>query len=75
MKSPVNPNARVFRDLDDNDSNNIKVVIRVRPFSNRELEDTTNQSCLEIVGNNILIQKGTDLKSFNFDFVGDEQLD
>lgn len=42
-------NQNLFQDREDADnSNNIKVVIRVRPFNQREATDVANKSCVDI---------------------------
>ena len=58
-------------------SNNIKVVIRVRPFNDREKADPSNKSCVTIENNATVIEldRGVDTKKFNFDFVGHENID
>ena len=67
-----------YAELPDKDSNNIKVVIRVRPFNEREEIDGQPKSCIQIHENRTLVLKDkhdTQIKSFNFDFVGDPSLD
>ena len=39
---------KLFDGSETDNSNNIKVVIRVRPFNQRENDDQTNRSCVEI---------------------------
>ena len=38
----------IYNNTSDINSNNIKVVIRVRPFNNRENEDPNKRSIIEI---------------------------
>ena len=57
----------------DDSQNQIKVVIRVRPFNEREEEE--KKSCVSIDNGCIVLDRGADQKSFNFDFVGDEYID
>jgi hypothetical protein len=58
-------------------NNSIKVAIRVRPFSEREIEDPENRSCLNIEDNSTIeVEKKEDeLKTFQFDYVGHEKVD
>ena len=61
------------KDIFEDDMNNqIKVVIRVRPFNQREIEDPDNKECTSIEKNGtmLVLEKGVDSKKFNFDFVG-----
>jgi hypothetical protein len=39
---------KLFDGSDAENSNNIKVVIRIRPFNQREVDDQTNRSCVEV---------------------------
>lgn len=68
---------KLFDANDTDNSNNIKVVIRVRPFNQREADDMTNRSCVEIsnAGTQIKLDLGQEGKVFNFDFVGDPSID
>lgn len=61
------------KDIFQHDENNqIKVVIRVRPFNQREIDDPDNKECVSIEKNASMLslEKGADIKKFNFDFVG-----
>jgi hypothetical protein len=62
---------------DDDTSNQIKVVIRVRPYNQREIDDPDNKDCVSIEKNEtmLVLEKGQDTKKFNFDFVGHSQID
>ena len=58
--------------------NNIKVVIRVRPFNEREEIDGQPKSCIQISESRTILLKDKQdnaLKTFNFDFVGDPSID
>lgn len=70
---------RLFDGGDQDNSNNIKVVIRIRPFNQREIEDDSNRSCLEILNAATQIKLDNGLqdstKIFNFDFVADQNID
>jgi hypothetical protein len=61
----------------DNASNNIKVAIRVRPFNRREEEDPDHRDCISIEerGTTLVLDRGVDIKKFNFDFVGHSKID
>jgi hypothetical protein len=65
------------KDIFDDDSNTIKVVIRVRPFNQREIDDPDNKECVSIEKNGtmLVLEKGSESKKFNFDFVGHSQID
>jgi hypothetical protein len=66
------------KDIFEDDTNNqIKVVIRVRPFNQREIDDPDNKECVTIEKNGavIVLEKGPETKKFNFDFVGHQQID
>lgn len=69
-------NQSIFHEHDESNSNTIKVAIRVRPLSQRELQDPNQQSCINIENGTIVeLDKAGDLKTFKFDFVGDQDID
>ena len=47
---------KLFEGTDTDNANNIKVVIRIRPFNKRESEDHINRTCVEV------LNSGTQIK-------------
>lgn len=68
---------KLFDEKDNDNSNNIKVVIRVRPFNQREKDDEGNRSCIDIqnAGTQLILDLGQDGKVFNFDLIADPLID
>jgi hypothetical protein len=60
----------------EKETNQIKVVIRLRPFNQRETEDPANRRCVSIQSNGtkIMLNRGVDVKDFNFDFISNENI-
>ena len=53
-----------------NSQDNVKVVIRVRPLNDREQKGAGKAKCVQVENGTIVLDRGFDLKKFNFDFVG-----
>jgi hypothetical protein len=72
-------NQNIFYEADDSAQNNnkIKVVIRVRPFNERENNDANKKNCISIEnGTFVELDRGNgDIKKFSFDFVGHAKID
>lgn len=66
-----------YEAANENASNNIKVAIRVRPFNQREEDDPDHRDCISIEerGTTLVLDRGVDVKKFNFDFVGHSKID
>jgi hypothetical protein len=58
----------------DTSSDNIQVMVRIRPLNSREREDGS-KSCVSIEENRkVIIEYPPSFKSFNFDYVGGQDL-
>jgi hypothetical protein len=72
-------NQNIFYEAEDSSQNNnkIKVVIRARPFNERENSDPNKRACISIENGTFLeLDRGNgDTKKFFFDFVGHEKID
>lgn len=54
----------------------MKVVVRVRPLNDRERNTGVGkQRCVNVDNGTIILDRGQDMKQFNFDFVGEEDID
>lgn len=69
-----NADAEHLFDTDDND--NVKVVVRVRPLNEREKTSGAGKNkCVKVENSTVILDRGLDYKKFNFDFVGQENID
>ena len=59
-----------------NQKDNVKVCIRVRPLNQREQHSQQGRAkCIQVDQGTIFLERGFDTKKFSFDFVGNEQID
>ncbi len=59
-----------------NSKDNVKVMIRVRPLNEREKTSGGHKKCVTVDNETtVTIEAKPDIKSFNYDFVGDENIE
>lgn len=51
------------------------MVIRVRPLNEREERGGGKAKCVQVENGTIILDRGFDIKKFNFDFVGQENIE
>ena len=59
----------------DNSKDNVKVCVRIRPLNEKELKGNSKKECVTSDGGLIKVNRGMDIKKFNFDYVGDKFID
>jgi hypothetical protein len=59
-----------------NSKDNVKVMIRIRPLNDREKNNGGSKKCVTVDNETtVTIEAKPDIKSFNYDFVGDENIE
>ena len=62
--------------FENSSQDNVKVVVRVRPLSEKEERNAQGKNrCLNVESGTILLDRGFDVKKFNFDYVGQENIE
>jgi hypothetical protein len=59
----------------DNSKDNVKVCVRIRPLSEKEMRGNGKNGCLQSENGIIKVNRGMDIKKFNFDYVGDQYVE
>ena len=57
-------------------TDNVRVALRIRPLNDREIAETRDKRCIEVISkmNTVVMETKTGSKSFTYDYVADSDI-